>query len=67
METVVKRRKKSKVRTAPKPTIKNPANLLGKVRFFRWLKKSMSGKSRAQSMDLLDQWILRKRPMSLFF
>jgi len=67
METAVKKRGKSKIRTTPKSAVKNSVNPLGKVRFFRWLKKSMSGKSRAQSMDLLDQWILRKRPMSLFF
>ena len=67
METAVRNKKVRKIRTAPKLSKKNKRNLLGKVQFFRWLKKSMMGKSQAQSMDLLDQWILKKRPLSLFF
>ena len=37
------------------------------IRLFRWVKKSFSGKSRKQSVDLLDQWILKKKMMTLFF
>lgn len=33
---------------------------------FRRLKRVLSGKSRAESMDLLDRWILKKRVLSLF-
>lgn len=33
---------------------------------FRWLKKALAGKSRAESLDLLDQWILKKRLLGLF-
>jgi len=39
----------------------------GKVFGFRWLKKLLAGKSNSESMDLLDQWILKKRALSLFF
>lgn len=66
METAI-RRKTSRARIKNKTSAKKQQRPLGKVQFFRWLKKSMLGKSQAQSMDLLDQWILRKRPMSLFF
>ncbi|GEM_PF-4024302 len=33
---------------------------------FRDLKKMMVGKSRDESLDLLDEWILKKRAWSLF-
>jgi hypothetical protein len=33
---------------------------------FRDLKKMMVGKSREESLDLLDEWILKKRAWSLF-
>jgi len=39
----------------------------GKVKLFRWLKKALVGKSQTQSLDLLDQWILKKKAMSLLF
>ena len=38
-----------------------------RVQNFRWLKKFLRGKGRLESLDLLDQWILRKRPLSLFW
>lgn len=34
---------------------------------FRWLKKAMVGKTQEESLDLLDQWILKKRALTLFF
>ena len=37
------------------------------IRLFRWVKRSLSGKSHTQSADLLDQWILKKKMLSLFF
>ncbi len=37
------------------------------IRLFRWVKRSLWGKSHAQSVDLLDQWILKKKMLSLFF
>jgi hypothetical protein len=33
---------------------------------FRWLKKAMVGKSREESLDLLDRWILKKKTLGLF-
>ena len=41
--------------------------ILSNVGLFRWVKKSFLGISRKESVDLLDQWILKKRAMSLFF
>ena len=40
-------------------------NFLQDVLHFRWLKKAMMGKSRSESLDLLDRWILRKKPLAL--
>ncbi len=34
---------------------------------FRWLKKAMVGKTQEESLDLLDQWILKKKTLTLFF
>ena len=34
---------------------------------FRWLKKAMVGKTQEESLDLLDQWILKKKALALFF
>ena len=41
-------------------------NFLQDVPGFRWLKGKMMGKSQSESLDLLDQWILKK-PLSLFW
>jgi hypothetical protein len=64
--------KKSKTARAVKKTTFRYAavkkqNPLKDIQLFRWLKKSFLGKSRKQSVDLLDQWILKKKPMTLFF
>lgn len=58
-----------KTKKSPKKTKENQTkkNAFGGVFGFRWLKKSLAGKNRNESMDLLDQWILKKRTMSLFF
>lgn len=42
-------------------------DLLKDVFGFRWFKKAMVGKTQEESLDLLDQWILKKRALSLFF
>ena len=64
--------KKNKTVTVPKKTTHRhmtPKNkrILSNVGLFRWVKKSFLGMSRKESVDLLDQWILKKRAMSLFF
>jgi hypothetical protein len=41
-------------------------NLLNEVLDFRWLKKAMVGKTQEESLDLLDEWILKKKTLSLF-
>ena len=64
-------KKNSIVTAAKKTTSRNAAtkkkNILTNIRLFRWIKKSFSGKSRDESVDLLDQWILKKKMMTLFF
>ena len=60
-----KRSKASQKTRSTKP--KKKAEVRGGVLSFRWLKKLLLGKSQAESMDLLDEWILKKRTMSLFF
>ena len=63
---VVKRAKRN-------PTIytdKNPSekkNFIKDVFAFRLLKKSMVGKSRAESLDFLDPWIVKKKTLTFFF
>lgn len=61
-------------KAAKKPSSKVPAKrgarkgskgFLGDVLSFRWLKKAMVGKSREQSLDLLDRWILKKQTLGL--
>jgi len=42
-------------------------NFLKDVLGFRWLKKAMVGKAQEEPLDLLDQWILKKKVLSLFF
>jgi len=37
------------------------------VELFRLVKRKIFGKSHKKSADLLGQWILKKRPLSLFF
>jgi hypothetical protein len=64
--------KKSKVvkgskKKMTKYTYSKKRNLLTNIRLFRWIKKSFSGKSHNESVDLLDQWILKKKAMTLFF
>ncbi len=56
----------TKTKKAPIQTKKERKHF-DRVFGFRWLKRSFAGKSRTESMDLLDQWILKKRMMSLFF
>lgn len=34
---------------------------------FRWLKKALVGKTQTESLDLLDQWILKKKILYLFY
>ncbi len=42
-------------------------NLLKDIPGFRWFKKAMVGKTQEESLDLLDQWILKKKALGLFF
>lgn len=66
-----------KVPTKPGSARKNKGGVPGKrtsksnfwkeVLGFGWLKKAMVGKTREESLDLLDQWILKKRALTLFF
>ena len=64
MVTKMKRKPKTGLRTVR--DVKRKPKSSSKVSMFRWLKKSMLGKSHAQSMDLLDRWILKKNPLGLF-
>jgi hypothetical protein len=50
----------------PSQARKKSRNFLEEIFAFRWLKKSIAKKSREESVDLLDQWILKKRALSLF-
>ncbi len=64
--------KKNKVvivakKTTLRYTAAKKKNPLSNVGLFRWVKKSFLGMSRKESVDLLDQWILKKKVMSLFF
>ena len=54
-------------KTRSRHTTPKKKNILSNVGLFRWVKKSFLGISRKESVDLLDQWILKKRAMSLFF
>ena len=72
---------KSALKTAKKGTAKSSGrhrnknikkqsrerNFLKDVLGFRWLKKAMAGKTQEESLDLLDEWILKKRALTLFF
>jgi hypothetical protein len=64
-------KKNKAVLVAKKTTQRNIAakkkRLLSNVGLFRWVKKSFLGMSRKESVDLLDQWILKKKVMTLFF
>ena len=42
-------------------------DFLENVSKFRGIKKALVGKSRAESLDLLDEWMLKKRTLSRFF
>ena len=68
--------KKSK--TALEPARKRPRKPIPKksqkkkkyfedVFLFRGIKRVLLGKTRQQSLDLLDRWILKKRVLSLFY
>jgi hypothetical protein len=54
-------------KTTPRRTAAKRENPLSNVGLFRWVKKSFLGMSRKESIDLLDQWILKKKVMTLFF
>ena len=54
-------------KTTPRRTASKKKSPLSKVGLFRWVKKSFLGMSRKESVDLLDQWILKKKVMTLFF
>jgi hypothetical protein len=49
-------------------TVRRPKkrSFLNDVLGFRWLKKAMVGKTQEESLDLLDEWILRKKALRLF-
>ena len=57
---------KSTLRASGKRTALRIPGKNSKVKVFRSLKKMLFGKSQARSLDLLDRWILKKRPLSLF-
>lgn len=46
---------------------KKKRSFIENVLAFRWLKRVVVGKTRDESLDLLDKWILKKRILSLFF
>jgi hypothetical protein len=62
----VKPVRKTRTKSSPKSPVKKK-NFLEDVFTFRWLKKAMVGKTQEESLDLLDQWILKKKALSLFF
>jgi hypothetical protein len=64
MKTAVKNRKTVGLKTKPKSQRKPRVKPI--VSIFREFKKAIFGKSQKQSVDLLDQWILKKRALSLF-
>jgi len=49
------------------PKLAQKGNFLKEAFGFRWLKKALMGKGRDQELDLLDQWILKKRALSFLF
>jgi hypothetical protein len=51
----------------PKRTSRKKRKTESHVLMFRSLKKQLFGHPQKKSLDLLDQWILKKRMMSLFF
>jgi hypothetical protein len=51
----------------PKKTSRKKKTTESHVLMFRSLKKHLFGHPQKKSLDLLDQWILKKRMMSLFF
>jgi len=51
----------------PKKTTLKKKKTESHVLMFRSLKKQLFGHPQKKSLDLLDQWILKKRMKSLFF
>jgi hypothetical protein len=64
-KTALKLSNKSSAKSARKNSAKKKY-VTKDVFTFRWLKKAMVGKSREESLDLLDRWILKKRALGLF-
>jgi hypothetical protein len=54
-------------KTTPRRNAGKKKSPLSNVGLFRWVKKSFLGMSRKESVDLLDQWILKKKVLTLFF
>ncbi len=65
-KTVARGAKKNSSKSVSKKKLKKKS-FFEDVFAFRWLKKAMVGKSQAESLDLLDRWILKKKTVTLFF
>jgi len=62
MKSVVADKPRKKTSETPRAYPSNPKKKsLSRLFAFRWLKKKMKGKSPASFMNLLDQWILKKK------